>query len=69
MSSFKGWVGCLAGDDFGDLLQAYVFVQFVGIMLENEFDHVLICHKCNEEVESLQQILMKGKCDEKVKQL
>ena len=48
-------------DDFGDLLQSYVFVQFVGIMLGNEFDHILICHKCNEEAESLQQILMKGK--------
>ena len=30
-------------DDFGDLLQAYVFVQFVGIMLGNEFGHILIC--------------------------
>ena len=47
--------------DFGELLQTYVFVQFVGVMLENEFDHILICHKCNEETESLQQILMKGK--------
>ena len=48
-------------DDFGDLLQTYVFVQIVGIMLGNEFDHIFICHKCNEEAESLQQILMKGK--------
>ena len=48
-------------DDLGNLLTTYVFVQFVGVRMCDGFDHLLICKKCNEEAESLQQILINGK--------
>ena len=48
-------------DDLGDLLSSYVFVQFVGLKIGDEFNHLLIFHKCNQEAESLQQIFINGK--------
>ena len=48
-------------DDLGDLLPSYVFVQFVRLKIGDEFNHLLICRKCNQEAESLQQILINGK--------
>ena len=51
-------------DDLGNLLPAYVFVQFIGIKRADSFDHLLICKQFNEEAESLQQILMQGKFTE-----
>ena len=51
-------------DDLGNLLPAYVFVHFIGIKKSASFDHLLICKQCNEEAESLQQILMRGKITE-----
>ena len=47
-------------DDIGNLKVAYVFVQYVGVEIEEEIDHLLICRSCNKEAESLQQILMQG---------
>ena len=47
-------------DDIGNLKVAYVFVQYVGVEIEEEIDHLLICSSCNKEAESLQQILMQG---------
>ena len=35
-------------------------MQFVGIKMESEISHLLVCRICNTEAESLQQILMKG---------
>ena len=52
-------------DEIGNLLQTYVFVQFVGIKMESEISHLLVCRTCNTEAESLQQILMKGNLDRK----
>ena len=39
-------------DDLGNLLPAYVFVQFIGIKKSASFDHLLICKQCNEEAET-----------------
>ena len=47
-------------DDTGNLLSSFVFVQFIGVKLETGFSHLLLCKTCNEESESLQQILMRG---------
>ena len=52
-------------DEIGNLLQTYVFVQFVGIKMESDISHLLVCRICNTEAESLQQILMKGNLDRK----
>ena len=49
--------GC---DEMGNLLSSFVFVQFIGVKLETGFSHLLLCKSCNEESESLQQILMRG---------
>ena len=43
-------------DEIGNLLQTYVFVQFVGIKVESDISHLLVCRTCNTEAESLQQI-------------
>ena len=47
-------------DESGNLLTTFVFVQFIGLKLGSGFNHLLICKLCNEESESLQQILMRG---------
>ena len=47
-------------DKTGNLLSSFVFVQFIGVKLETGFSHLLLCKTCNEESESLQQILMRG---------
>ena len=44
----------------GNLLSFFVFVQFIGVKLETGFRHLLLCKTCNEESESLQQVLMRG---------
>ena len=40
-------------DDIGNLKAAYVFVQYVGVKIDKEIDHLLICRNCNKEAGSL----------------
>ena len=47
-------------DETGNLLSSFVFVQFIGVKVETGFSHLLVCKTCNEESESLQQVLMRG---------
>ena len=46
-------------DDKGNLTKKDLFVQFVGVKVDNERKYVLLCRKRNMETEGLLQILLK----------
>ena len=49
-----------SADNSGNLLKKNVLVQYIGCKIDGDYKFILLCKECNEEWDSLQQILMRG---------